>query len=887
MYGIIDCTENLTTFKGELKVIDFENLKTLKWPPTNEEQKQEGYVSREVLEEPTTERGRIIRNRLLEARCMLDPEFSIFYTEEWKRSEGEPLLIRRARAYKYAIENITPAIQPYELITMQKTRYMRGAPVYLQYSQKFYSHMIGKAENSGDEVYDVGVGGGRSHKESKGLIEMGTFAMKEEDAEPLIESCKFWEGKCIEDESDKFLKETMPEYDDLDNAFKTVIFPPSVISIMEGRWIPAYDMIVERGLEDIIQECKEKIKNTVPTSREVAEKVLFWRATILACEGVINWTKNYADKAEEMAAEEKDEQRKNELLKMVETLRWVPAKPARTFYEGLQAAWIGHIAIALDGPIVGLSPGRWGQLLYPLYKKDIEEGRLTREEAVELMELMRVKFSSEEYVSPRSWEALASGNLFQHMIVGGVTRDGKCADNELEEIILEAGCSMQTIQPTLGVMVNSKTTDKLLMKAAQTTKTGAGYPAWFNNEACIQHLLQNHRDENITIEDARDVGMGGCVEMQMQGTCHGICHPGFFNEVKCLEIVLNDGVDPRTGIRCTEPLGDINSYEDLWNAWCKVEDRFLRVYMRYWNYVMAVHRETNPLVIGSVFVKDCVKNGKPLDSNGARYNKSVTLLNSGMVNVANSLAAIKQLVFENKKYTIEEIRHALKENFGFERADKVGNFSMLEQKRISGGFERIHRDLLNAPKYGNDDDYVDSIFVECWEHYNEVCLSETTYLGLPWIPAGLSISAHGPFGRVCGATPDGKVAGVSLTDGVLSATPGTDVNGPIALFQSGIKLDSVKMRSVQLNMKIHPNAVRGVEGSHNLVDLVKSYFHQGGYHIQFNIVDSDMLRDAQLHPEKYRDLIVRVAGFSAYWVELSKPIQDEIIARTEYNATSI
>lgn len=865
------------------EINNLEELKTLKWPPESATKVNDEYIPREIIRNPSTERGRKLKERLLNVRCMLDPQFSILYTEEWKKAEGEPLLIRRARAYKYAIENITPEIQPYELITMQKTRYMRGAPVYLPYSQKFYPHMIEKAEHLDDEVYDVGMGGGREHKEDNNIVQMGIFAMKKEDEEPLITACKYWEGKCIEDESDKFLRDTMPEYKDLENAFNTVIYPPSVVSIMEGRWIPAYDIAVEKGLEAVINECKENIKNTIPTTREVAEKIIFWRASILTCEGVIKWAQNYASKARLMAAEEIDEKRKAELLRMAETLEWVPAKPARNFYEGLQSAWTTHIAIALDGPIVGLSPGRWGQLLYPLYKNDIEAGTLKREEALELMELIRIKFSSEEYVAPRSWEALASGNLFQHMVVGGVDKDGKCSDNELEEIILEAGASMQTIQPTLGVMFNSKTSNRLLMKAAECTKSGGGYPAWFNNELCVQHLLQNHQEEGITIEDARDIGLGGCVEVQMQGTCHGICHPGFFNEVKCFEILLNDGVDPRTGIRCFEGIGKINTYEDLWNAWCEIESKFVKIYMRYWNYVMAVHREVNPLVMGSVLVKDCVKKGKPLDSNGARYNKSVTLLNSGMVNVANSMAAIKKLVFDDKKYTLSEIKEAIAANFGYERADKIGRFSMLEQKRISHDYDRIHRDILNAPKFGNDEDFVDEIFVKCWEHYNEVCLSETTYLGLQWIPAGLSISAHGPFGRVCGATPDGRLAGVSLTDGILSATPGTDVNGPIALLQSGVKLDSIKMRSVQLNMKIHPNAVRGNEGSSKLIDLVRTYFEQGGYHIQFNIVDSTMLRDAQEHPERYRDLIVRVAGFSAYWVELGKPIQDEIIARTEYS----
>jgi formate C-acetyltransferase/4-hydroxyphenylacetate decarboxylase large subunit len=865
--------------------LESKNRQTVKWPPTERELKKEGYIQREIDKEPSTTRGCNIKQSLLDSRCMLDPEFSLLYTEEWKKAEGEPLLIRRARAYKHAIENITPVILKDELITMQKTRYMRGAPVYLQYSQKFYPHMISKAESADDDVYDVGMGGGRAHKESDEVIQMGTFGIKNEDVEPLLKACEYWQGKCIEDESDKFLKETMPEYDDLSNAFKAVLYPPSVISIMEGRWVPAYDIVVERGLESVIDECKKNIESTIPTTREVAEKVIFWRATILVCEGVINWAKNYSKSALKMAQNEKNSERKAELIKIAEILKWVPAKPARTFVEGLQAAWTAHIAIALDGPIVGLSPGRWGQLLYPLYKKDIEENRITREEVLELMELIRVKFSSEEYVSPRSWEALASGNLFQHMVVGGVDENGRCSDNELEEIILEAGTSMQTIQPTLGVMVNSKTSNRLLMKAAECTKTGAGYPAWFNNEQAIEHLLQNHQEEGITIEDARDVAIGGCVEIQMQGNCHGICHPAFFNEVKCLEIVLNDGIDPRTGIRCFESLGEINSYDDLWGAWKKVEEKYLKVYMRYWNYVLAVHREINPLVMGSVLVKDCVAKGRPLDSNGARYNKTITLLNSGMVNVANGLASLKKLVFEDKKYTLEEIKEAMKMNFGFERADKIGNFSMLDQKRVDAKYSRLHKDLLEAPKYGNDDDYVDEIFVKLWENYNETCMSETTYLGLNWIPAALSISAHGPFGRVCGATPDGRVAGVSLTDGILSATPGTDVSGPIALLNSGNKLDSIKMRSVQLNMKIHPNAIKSIDGSRKLVDLIKSYFEQGGYHIQFNIVDSDMLRDAQRYPEKYRSLIVRVAGFSAYWVELAKPIQDEIIARTEYNAT--
>lgn len=859
-------------------------LQTPKWPLTKEEEQGAEFISREVKGQPSTERSKRVKQGYLDARMMLDPEFSILYTKKWRECEGQDaLLIRRAKAYAYAIENITPVILPDDKIVMQKTRYMRGAPPYLQYSQKFYPAMMEKAEHSDDATWDIGMGGGRAHVETKGLMQMGIFGMLEEDAKPFREACKYWEGKCVEEVADAFLNENMPDIDGLNAGFKAVMFPPSVVSIMEGRWVPAYDIIVERGLDDVIKECKENIAKTLPTTREVAEKIIFWRASIITCEGVIKWAQNYAKVARIDASLEEDEARKKELLEIAERLEWVPAKPARNYYEAVQAAWIGHIAVGLDASIVGLSPGRWGQLLYPYYKKDIEEGMMTRPEAIEVMELMRVKFSGLEYVSPRSWAALASGNSFQHMVVGGVDKNGRSAENDLEFDILQAGINMSTIQPTLGVQVNTRTSDKFLMKAAECTKTGSGYPAWFNNGISIEHLLSTHKEEDITLEDARDVAIAGCVEIGMQGTAHGICHPAFFNEVKVLEVVINDGVDPRTNVRCFEQLGKLDSYEKFWDNWCKVHDKFLKLYMNYWNYVVAMRREVNPLIFGSVLLKDCVKNGKPMDSNGARYNKSVTLLNSGMVNVANSLAVIKKCVFEDKLFTFEELKVAMKENFGYEKAE--GRFSMLEQKRVDQKWAKVHSMCLSAPKFGNDDDYIDSIFVDCWQHYKDVVTSQVTYLGLNWVPAALSISSHGPFGHVCGATPDGRLAGVTLTDGIVSATPGTDVNGPMALLNSGLKLDPTDMRSVQLNMKLHPNGVKGIEGSRNLVNLVRGYLAKGGYHIQFNIVDSKMLLDAQKHPEQYRDLIVRVAGFSAYWVELGKPIQDEIIARTEYGTT--
>lgn len=864
--------------------MELKKNQTPTWPPTIEEKEESGFIDREVKGQPSTERNKRIKQRYLDARLMLDPEFSILFTEKWRECDGEPVLIRHAKAYAYALENVTPSILPDELIVMQKTRYTRGAPVHLQYSQQFYPIMLSHAESLEDKkIYDIGMGGGRKHIEIEGLKQCGIYAIKDEDVQPLLDACNYWKGKCIDESAEKFINENMPDAETFNNGYKVNMWPLSVVSIMEGRWVPAYDIIVNRGLEDVINECKEHIANTLPTTYDVAEKILFWRASIISCEAVINWAKNYAKKARENADTETDATRKKELLDISERLEWVPAKPARNFMEALQSAWIGHIAIGQDCSVVGLSPGRWGQLLYPYYKKDLEEEKLTRAQVIESMEQIRIKFSGNEYIAPRAWSAMASGNAYQHLVVGGVDKNGLPAENDLEFDILQAGINMQTIQPTLGVQVSSKTSNKLMMKAAECCKSGGGYPAFFNNDVSIQHLLIDESEEDITLEDARDVAIAGCVEIGTQGTSHGITHPAFFNEPKILEIVLNDGVDPRTNVRCYDHLGEIDSYEKLWDAWCKVESKYLKFYMDSWNYTVQMRREINPLVFASVLMKDCVKTGRPMDENGCRYNKSVTLLNSGMVNVANSFAAIKKCIFEKKLFTMDELKQSLKENFGYEKSDN--RTSMLEQKRIDMKWAKIHKLCLDAPKFGNDDDYVDSIFVDLWQHYKDVVSNQTTYLGYHWVPAALSISSHGPFGRVCGATPDGRLAGVTLTDGILSATPGTDVNGPIALLNSGVKLDCTDMRSVQLNMKFHPNAVKGTEGSHHLVDLIRGYFSNGGYHIQFNIVDSKMLRDAQAHPENYRDLIVRVAGFSAYWVELGKPIQDEIIARTEYGTS--
>lgn len=865
--------------------------KTITWPLNiNAENDNKNFTAKEVKGKASTERTARMFNNFLNSKCRFDSEMPVFYTEGWKKYDGEPLYIRRGLAYKYMLEHLTPVIKEDEVIVLSKTRYSRGATMYPQFSTEFMINFLNKAADDEAKLFSVEGKADAHNITEKGWTKLGQlFSIPTEEVAPMKECLDYWKTRSIEDVSNKVLKEQFPYYDDLIKAWETGLFPRSgIASGADGRWTPAYDIIVYRGLEDVIAECKRHLNEEQPIKKEGSEKLFFWQACIHACEGVINWAKNYAKEARRLAETDVSQARKKELLEIAETLEWVPAKPARTFREGLQAAWAGHLMVWNDSISLGLSPAHWSQLLYPLYKADLEAERITPAEALELWEIMRIKFSSEEYITPSAWAAMASSNSFQHMTVGGINpKTGECWDNELDEMVLQAGINVPTPQPTLGVLVSSKTSERLLMKAAECTKAGNGYPAWFNYDMMVKHLLWCHAEEGITMEDAQDVSIAGCVEIGINGKAHGINHPAFYNEGKTLELALNNGVDPRTGIVAYTGLKPINSYEDVWDNFVAIREHYMKVYMRYWNYVIAVQRQVHPKIAGSVLMHDCVKAGRPQDDNGCRYNKTVTLLESGTVNVCNSLAAMKKLIWDEKLYTFEEFKEALDNNFGYVPGATSGNFSMLNQEIDPEKHEKyaqVHKDALEAPKFGNDDDYVDNIFVDLWHDYDRVCATETSYLGYRWLTAALSISAHGPHGRVTGATPDGRLAGVTLCDGILSATPGTDTNGPIALTKSGVKLDPTQYRSVQLNMKFHPNAIRGLEGSKNFVDFIKSYFNSGGYHIQFNIVDSKMLRDAQKHPENYRDLMVRVAGFSSYWVELGKPIQDEVIARTEYNA---
>jgi pyruvate-formate lyase len=422
---------------------------------------------------------------------------------------------------------------------------------------------------------------------------------------------------------------------------------------------------------------------------------------------------------------------------------------------------------------------------------------------------------------------------------------------------------MQTNQPTLSVRYNNKLKEDFLLKAVELEKTGIGMPAWFSDDVAITHMCRYH---GASIEDARNWAIGGCSDMVIPGKSYGEIPAtmGFVNIAKFLELALNDGCDPADGTLMGLKTGTVENmeYETIVESFKEQLTNGLKLLTAYTNFAMGFHPHVIPLVYHSVLTDDCIEKGQSLDDLGARYNDSFSIFISGLIHVANSLAAIKRCVFEKQLFSIKELMGAIQADFE--------------------GKEEIHNHLLEAPKFGNDDDFVDTIAAELYKYVADESLRIMGPLGQVLIPSAYSVTTHPLFGKFCGALPDGRKAGITLCDGAVSAFPGTDISGATALIRSATKIDALPYKSVQLNMKLHPSALKGANAEQAFLALIKTFFDLGGYFIQFNVVDSNMLRNAQRYPKDYPDLLVRVAGFTAYWVELSKDVQDEIIRRTEF-----
>ena len=618
----------------------------------------------------------------------------------------------------------------------------------------------------------------------------------------------------------------------------------------------------QRGLLD----CKALIAKTLSeldfiNDPEATDKQQELQAMDISCDAAILFAERHAELAEKMAAEETNPQRKAELLKIAEVCRWVPAHAPRDMQEAIQMYWFVHLGTVTE--LNGwdcMNPGHIDQHLYPFYQKGLADGTLTREKAKELISCFWIKFNNQPAPPKVGITALESGtyNDFTNINIGGIDKYGNNAVNELSYIILEVQEELHELQPGLSIHVSKVTPDEFVMAGAKVIRQGHGYPSVFNPDTYTKELVRQGK----TQEDANEGGCSGCIEVGAFGK-EAYILTGYLNTPKILEITLNNGIDPMTGKKLGLETGDprtFTSYEQLYNAYHQQMVYFVNLKLAVNNYIERMFSLYAPATFLSLFIDDCITRGRDYYSGGARYNTTYIQC-TGLGTITDCLATLKKHVFEDKKFTMDELLESVSKNFE--------------------GNEKMRQFILNrTPFFGNDDDYADSIAVKVYNDLVEAIEGHPNTRGGKTQLNMLSTTCHNYFGSVCGASVNGRLAHFAISDGT-SPAHGADTHGPTAVIKSLGKLDQTQSGGTLLNVRFVPSLFRRDEDLRKLISLIRTYFNMGGHHIQFNIVDTQTLLDAQEHPEDYKDLLVRVAGYSDYFNDMTEQLQNEIIARTE------
>lgn len=862
-------------------------------------QRPEEVGDREVKKEACPRAKKLLQN-YYDAKVSLDTTFPYWYTRTWQEEEGQHPLVRRGLALKSAFSHLEPCIRRGELLVMQRNKYVRGASIVPWTANRFPLNDEERAKNDAkkasnmelEKITVLAKGGGVVSESTKNVLSIsGRFGQRMDEYPALLEICRYWNNKSAEDTC--YLWGTLhPEYSTLVNMKKAVLMASDMeYGNRHGRSVTNYQYPMQMGFKGMIDWCNQQINDHLHTGE--VDKIAFWKSCIYVIEGVQIWIKKYAAEAKKLADKEQDPQQKIEFEEISERLAWIAENKPRNFMDAVQLHWSCQLQVYNEMQGSGFSPGRLGQVLYPYWKKDMDEGKITREQTLEVLECMRVKYTELEIATCVGTIGILAGNTFNNICLGGQKPDGTSAENELEYLFIEAAIKCGTVSPTLSLIYDGKLSERFLQKAVECNKTGTGYPAWVNNRVAIEYCMKKHQEEKITIEDARAWSIGGCLEIQPGAVINGEIGAGsysssginFINVPKILELVLWDGVDPRTDVRVFPSHGSkLESFEELLELFKQYFAKVTHIFQETYNFKTAATFELDQPILFSALSADCIEKGKDIDHDGSRYNRCFTTWITGQVNTTNSLASIKENVYDKKNFTLDELKVALINNFGYKSALETGNYSMAEQVKGKSveEWDRILALCVNAPKFGNDNPYADNIYKEIADSWKDAVEETLDPFGRPWVASMLSVGTHGPLGQADIASADGRLAGVTLADGGQSPYPGTDLNGPYAVLNSATVIDHTDYKNTQLNMKMHPSAIKGLEGSRKMLDLIKAYMDKGGFHVQFNIVDSRMLKDAQEKPENYRDLMVRVAGFTQYWCEIAKPIQDELIARTEY-----
>jgi formate C-acetyltransferase len=625
------------------------------------------------------------------------------------------------------------------------------------------------------------------------------------------------------------------------------------------------DKIYHKGMADFkkeIEECLGSLdyENDADAYRKQEEL----KAMSICTDAIVAYANRHAERAQELALKEKDPVRKSELETLARVCRHVPANAPRNFWEALQCYWFVHLGVITElNPWDAFNPGRLDQHLYPFYQKGLEEGSLTRDKAEELLQCFWVKFNNQPAPPKVGVTAAESSTYtdFANINTGGLRKDGSDGVNELSFLVLDVIDEMRLVQPSSNIQVSKKNPDEFLKRAGKIIRKGWGQPSVFNADTIVEELLRQGK----SVEDARCGGASGCVEVGAFGKESYIL-TGYFNMPKVLEITLHNGLDPRNGKMIGIKTGNpetFRSFDELVDAFRKQVNHFIDIKIRGNNVIERLYAEYMPVPFLSVLIDDCIARGKDYNDGGARYNTSY-IQGVGVGTMTDSLTSIKHHVFDEKTVSMADMLKILAADFA--------------------GYDKTRLLFLNrTPKFGNDEDYADNVMVQVFEtYYNAVNGRKNTKGGTYRINL-LPTTCHVYFGSVTGATPDGRKAWTPLSEGI-SPVQGADRHGPTAVLKSAGKMDHVRTGGTLLNQKFTPQVLEGEKGIDNLVHLIRSYFTLGGHHIQFNVVNAQTLRNAQAHPEQFRDLIVRVAGYSDYFCDLGKSLQDEIIARTEHQS---
>ena len=770
-------------------------------------------------------------------------ERDLFYTESFKETVGENIEIRRAKAFKKVLENMPIVIQDHELVVGSPAEKPRGTATYPELQIAWVAEELDTFDTRPQDPFVVS-------EETKRILQENIFP--------------FWRGNSLYD----MALAQLPEETANVVLDKGLIGHNVMTQMGMGHYSPSWDWLIGKGMDGIIQDAQAKLKTLDPTVYANLDGIDFLKAIIIACEGLITYGRRHAEKARELAKQEKNAQRKKELEKIAAVCDRVPAKPARTFHEAIQFFYFIPVVNYLETKAFACSPGRFDQYMYPYYQADIDKGKITREEALELIGCTWVKLSEITYLSSNVAAKYYSGYPpFQVMTVGGLDSAGNDAVNEVSYLCLEASEKVHLVQPSLVAFFSEKAHREFKRKALRCATTGGGQPAICRTENGMPWVK---RWRGYSEEDALCVGAIGCIGSLTPGI-DSIGDTGLQNIPMSLEFALNNGVMRLTGEKLGLSTGDprkFSSYDEVLEAFKKQLAYITRHQIIMNLYLRRLHEDEFPTHLESIIVEGCVE--KVMRANSPkgwaqRYVPYQVLVGMGLADIADSLAVIKKLVFEEKTITMPELIDALDANFE--------------------GKEDLRQMLINrAPKFGNDEDYVDSIAVEI-ENWWAVEISQyfQEANGISRFAENFnSTAANVPLGVVVGALPSGRKAGEPLSDNSGPAHGYGEASGPTAVLKSEAKLKAEDQGCNLLNLRFDPTAVTTEEGLEKFVDLIDTYHDLGGYHVQFNVVSEDTLKDAQNHPEKHQGLMVRVAGYSAYFSELCPEEQDDIIARAAH-----